>query len=149
MKTVSAPSGVQMKWLAVLAGVFCLSIATVASAAPNTRPCAADAATLCQGMQPGGGGVAKCLRKHASELSPECKGSMRKMKGKAKSFKRACGQDARKFCRDEKRGGGRILKCLTQHQDELSPACQDMMTTNGQKIKLGCRSTKSRQPAIC
>jgi len=127
MKTVSLPSGVHMKWLAVLAGVFCLAIATVASAAQNTRPCAADAANLCQGMQPGGGGVAKCLREHASELSPECKGSMRKMKSKAKNFKRACGQDARKFCQDEKRGGGRIVKCLTQHQDELSPACQDMM----------------------
>ena len=127
MKYLMALSGVQMKWFAVLAGVFCLAMATGASAAQNARPCAEDAAKLCQGMQPGGGGVAKCLKEHSSELSPECKGSMAKMKGKAKSFKRACGQDARKFCRDEKRGGGRIVKCLTQHQDELSPACKEMM----------------------
>lgn len=128
MKTVSPPSGVQMKWLAVLAGVFCFVIATGASAAQNARPCAADAAKLCQGMQPGGGQVGKCLREHAGELSPECKDSMGKMKGKARSFRQACGKDARTFCKDEKRGGGRIVKCLTQHQDELSPACKELMS---------------------
>lgn len=131
MKNLTALSGVQMKWFAVLAGVFCLAMATGASAAQNARPCDEDAARLCQGMQPGGGRVAKCLKEHSSELSAACKDSMTKAKARAraktKSFKQACGQDARKFCKDEKRGGGRILKCLTQHQDELSPACKEML----------------------
>ncbi|MCG6933526.1 MAG: cysteine rich repeat-containing protein [Gallionella sp.] len=127
MRNATAPSGVQMKFFAVLAGVFCLAIATGATAEPNARPCAADAARLCQGMQPGGGQMGQCLRKHASELSPECKGSIAKMKNKAKGFRQACGKDARKFCKDEKRGGGRIMKCLAQHQDELAPACKNMM----------------------
>jgi hypothetical protein len=131
MKNLTALSGVQMKRFAVLAGVFCLAMATGASAAQNARPCAEDAAKLCQGMQPGGGRVAKCLKEHSSELSPACKDSMvkarAKAKARAKSFKQACGQDARKFCKDEKRGGGRIMKCLAQHQGELSPACKDML----------------------
>ena len=131
MKNLTALSGVQMKWFAVLAGVFCLAVTTGASAAQNAKPCAEDAAKLCQGMQPGGGRVAKCLKEHSSELSPACRDSMAKTKAraraKAKSFKQACGQDARKFCKDEKRGGGRIMKCLTQHQNELSPACKEML----------------------
>ena len=131
MKNLTALSGVQMKWFAVLAGVFCLVVATGASAAQNAKPCAEDAANLCQGVQPGGGRVAKCLKEYSSELSPACKDSMVKAKArakaKAKSFKQACGQDARKFCKDEKRGGGRIMKCLTLRQDELSPACKEMI----------------------
>jgi len=131
MKYLTALSGVQMKWFAVLAGVFCLATATGASAAQNAKPCAEDAAMLCQGMQPGGGRVAKCLKKHSSELSPACRDSMAKTKAraraKAKSFKRACGEDARKLCKDEKRGGGRIMKCLALHQEELSPACKEML----------------------
>jgi hypothetical protein len=127
MRNATAPSGVQMKLFAILAGVLCLAIATGADAKPNSGPCAADAAKLCQGMQPGGGQVGKCLRQHVSELSPACKDSFAKIKAKAKSFRQACGEDARKFCKDEKRGGGRIMKCLAQHQDELAPDCKDMM----------------------
>jgi len=127
MKYLTALSGVQMKWFAVLAGVFCLAMATGASAAQNARPCAEDAARLCQGMQPGGGRVAKCLKEHSSELSPACKKNIAKAKRKAREFKEACKDDAKTFCKDEKRCGGRILKCLTQHQDELSPACKEIM----------------------
>ena len=131
MKNLKTLSGVQMKWFAVLAGVFCLAMATGASAAQNAKPCAEDAARLCQGIQPGGGRVAKCLKEHSGELSTACKDGMAKTRAraraKARSFKQACGQDARKFCKDAKRGGGRIVKCLAQHQDELAPACKDMM----------------------
>ena len=127
MKNVPAPLGVQMKWVSVIAGMFCLFIATGASAAQTARPCAEDAAKLCQGVQPGGGRVAKCLREHAKELSPACKGSIARAKRKAREFRQACGQDARKLCRDAKRGGGGIVKCLAQHQDELSPACKEKM----------------------
>jgi Skp family chaperone for outer membrane proteins len=127
MKNVTALSGVQMKWFAVLAGVFCLAIATDASAEQTAKPCAEDAAKLCQGVQQGGGRVAKCLKEHSKELSPACKGNMKKMKKKAKDFKEACKDDAKNFCKDEKRGGGRILKCLKQHEGELSPACKEAM----------------------
>jgi len=127
MINVTALSGVQMKWFAVLAGVFCLAMATGASAEQNARPCAEDAAKLCQGMQPGGGRVAKCLKEHSSELSPACKKNIAKAKRKAREFKEACKDDAKKLCKDEKRGGGRIVKCLAQHEDELSPACKEIM----------------------
>jgi hypothetical protein len=125
-------SGVQMKWLAVFAAVFCLSLAGGASAAD--KPCAADAAKLCAGMQPGGGAMGKCLQEHSNDLSPECKETMGKMKGKMQDFKQACKDDAAKLCKDTKPGGGKIVQCLKQHEGDLSAACKDAMAQSKGKM---------------
>ena len=127
MNNATALSGLQMKWFAVLAGVFCLAIATSASAEATAKPCADDAAKLCKGVQPGGGAVANCLKEHSSELSPACKESIEKGKKKVHEFKEACAEDAKKLCKDEKPGGGRIVQCLKKHESELSPACKANM----------------------
>jgi Cysteine rich repeat len=131
MNNAIALPGVQMKWFAVLAGVFCLAVATAASAEETARPCRDDAARLCQDVKPGRGAIAKCLKEHASELSPACKDNMvkakKKIKEKAKEVKEACNDDAKNFCKDEKPGGGNIMKCLKQHESELSPECKEQM----------------------
>lgn len=127
MKNISAFSGIQLKWPAVLAGVFCLSLAAVASAEAGGRPCADDAAKLCKDVQKGEGSVAKCLREHKEELSPACKERIAKAKEKVKEMKEECGEDAKKLCKDVQPGGGRIMQCLKQHEGELSPACKEKM----------------------
>ena len=35
----------------------------------------------------------------------------------------ACAPDIRAHCANVQRGGGRILACLQQHSEKLSPAC--------------------------
>jgi hypothetical protein len=120
-------SGIQMKWFAVLAWVFCLTVATAASAEVTARPCREDAARLCKDVKPGGGAVAKCLKEHSGELSPACKDNIAKAKEKIKEVKEACEGDAKKLCKDEKPGGGRILRCLKQHEGELSAECKAAM----------------------
>jgi hypothetical protein len=45
--------------------------------------------------------------------------------GKGGGAREACKPDAEKFCSDVKPGGGRIISCMRQHQDELSQACKD------------------------
>lgn len=127
MKIMTAFSGVQMTWLAVLAGVFCLTVATGVKAEPAARPCAEDAARLCKGVQQGQGRVARCLKEHANELSPACKENIGKAKEKVRDFKQACRDDSAKLCKGTKPGGGRILQCLKQHESELSPACKEKM----------------------
>jgi hypothetical protein len=127
MNNVTAPSGVQMKWFTVLAGVFCLAMATGASAAQTAKPCRDDAARLCPDVKPGGGALAKCMKEHASELSPACKNNIAKAKKKAQEFKQACKDDATKLCKGVKQGGGKIVQCLKQHEDELSAACKEKM----------------------
>ncbi|HTN92994.1 MAG TPA: cysteine rich repeat-containing protein [Gallionella sp.] len=136
MNHMTAQSGAPMKWLAVLAGVFCLAIATGASAAQASKPCADDAAKLCPGVQPGGGAIAKCLKEHASELSPACKQNIAKAKKKAKELKEACRDDAKALCKGMKPGGGKILQCLKQHEDELSPSCKAEMDKPRGKNKM-------------
>jgi hypothetical protein len=42
-----------------------------------------------------------------------------------KALREACSDDARKFCAEVQRGGGRIVKCLRDHSAELAPPCRD------------------------
>jgi hypothetical protein len=37
----------------------------------------------------------------------------------------ACADDIAKFCKGLQPGGGRIAKCLKDHEKELSPACKE------------------------
>jgi hypothetical protein len=52
-----------------------------------------------------------------------------KVKEKAREAKEACHDDVMKFCKDVQPGGGRILKCLKEHENELSPECQSKMSS--------------------
>ncbi len=127
MKNATTPYGGQMKWVVVLAGIFCLAIATGATARQDAKPCADDAARLCDGIQPGGERVARCLKEHSNELSPACNKNIAKAKRNATKLKQACKEDAQRLCETVKPGGGRIVQCLKQHQDELTAECREAM----------------------
>jgi len=113
--------------MAILAGVFCLSMAAGVSAAQNAKPCAEDVAKLCKGVQPGQGRLAQCLKEHSNELSPACKENIKIVKEKIQDFVQACKTDKERLCKDIKPGAGRIIQCLKQHEGELSPACKEKM----------------------
>jgi len=55
--------------------------------------------------------------------------------GKAEKGEGPCREDAKKFCGNEKPGGGRIAKCMKSHEAELSPACQSAMKQAEQRVK--------------
>jgi Cysteine rich repeat len=126
MESRSMGSGIQPGWLAVVCGIFCLALSSV-TLAQEARPCAEDAAKLCKGVQPGAGRIAQCMKEHANELSPACKENMREMRERARNFAKACRQDIRQSCGNVQRGGGRIVQCLRQHEDALSPKCREHM----------------------
>jgi hypothetical protein len=132
MNNRSISSSIRSSSLAVLAGVFCL-VLSAGVWAQDSKPCADDAAKLCKGIAPGDARVAKCMKEHESELSPACKANIAKAKEELKEFSDACKEDVQKSCKGIKVGGGRILRCLKEHEATLSPACKQEMSKGGKK----------------
>ncbi len=46
-----------------------------------------------------------------------------------------CAEDVSKFCKDVKPGGGAIVKCLKEHEKDLSPSCKETLKTAQEKPK--------------
>jgi len=102
-------------------------IALVLLLAAAEHPCLADADRLCKGVEPGGGRVLACLRKHDKELSPECRKKRETFREEAEEIKKSCADDADRFCIGVTPGRGGVLRCLINRYSELSPPCrQDM-----------------------
>ncbi len=91
-------------------------------------PCADDIAKYCKDMKPGDGRIARCLKENEKQLSPACRSSIEESKKRVKEAHQACEGDAQKYCKDVKPGQGRIVKCLREHEKELSPECRAKMT---------------------
>ncbi|MDI4663446.1 cysteine rich repeat-containing protein [Xanthobacter autotrophicus] len=50
----------------------------------------------------------------AQNISPE----------QAKALRTACEADVKKLCAGVQPGGGRLVQCLKEHKDEVTPPCQ-------------------------
>jgi hypothetical protein len=91
---------------------------------PHPGACKADVERLCKGVKPGGGRIIRCVKEHEADLSTECKEAMAEARQEIREWAQACEPDVQKFCKDAKPGGGRILRCLGEHEAELAPACK-------------------------
>lgn len=88
------------------------------------RPCRADVAKLCAGISPGEGRIRMCLRENASQLSPDCRGKIENARERVKQVSKACAKDAKTYCRDVEKGGGRVFRCLKGHETLLTKECR-------------------------
>ena len=95
------------------------------------NPCKADVERLCGDVKPGEGRIQACLKEHKDEISPECGKKIaiaaETLQKKAVEVAAACQGDAEKLCPGVEPGKGPILKCLLQHQDELSDGCSSSL----------------------
>jgi hypothetical protein len=150
MKNRSVFSGIQMNWFAVLAGVFCLTVAAGVSAAQTAKPCADDAAKLCKDVS-GQGKIAKCLNEHSNDLSPACKEHIEKAKAKIQHVTQACKEDAAKLCKSVPGGGKRagVAKCLNEHINDLSPACRETIEKAKKKVQHVKEACKEDAAKLC
>ena len=111
--------------LTILAFFLAGFVSAVQAQEPIQRgACKADVEKFCKDVKKGGGRIIKCMRQHEKELSQACKDEIAAAREKEKEFQRSCRADEAKFCKDVRPGGGRIIRCLKQHEAELSPACQ-------------------------
>lgn len=114
--------------LLVVCALLISGTADAAQAAGQRQgPCADDVAKFCKDVQPGGGRMARCLKQHEQELSPACMQHVSEVKKRGQEFRAACEDDVLKLCGDVQPGGGRILSCLRQHEQELTPDCKAKM----------------------
>lgn len=113
----------------IVVGVAVLLMSAGVTAAEH--PCKVDAERLCKGVEPGEGRILQCLKQHEAELSAACKEKRDSFRERMQEIRAACEEDAKKFCAGVQPGGGRIARCLQQHQDDLSEACRG----EGRKIR--------------
>lgn len=52
---------------------------------------------------------------------------------RGRAARKACAEDVKKFCPEVKAGEGRIVQCLKQHAQDLSPNCAEMMQQRGKR----------------
>ena len=113
-----------LKLVLVAAVVFCFaSSLSYAQEMAKKGPCQADIEKFCKDIKPGQGRIAQCIKRHEAELSSACENHINIEKEKVREFVNACKPDAEKFCKDVKPGHGHIVRCLKQHQAEISPNC--------------------------
>ena len=99
-------------------------LAGTGAVAQEAQPCKADVEKFCQGVQPGGGRIAACLKQHKDEVSPACKSRIAQAEKRLKEVHQACEDDIMSFCAGVEPGDGRVAKCLKAHQDQLSAECK-------------------------
>jgi Cysteine rich repeat len=103
--------------------------------AAEKDPCAEDVSKFCQDFPPGIAAIANCLEYHEKDLSPACREYRSKMTGRRLEireemmarvrFYQACKNDMAKFCKDVKSDLPEIVKCLSDHERELTGPCAE------------------------
>jgi hypothetical protein len=115
--------------------LLCLSAGGGAYAAEGELPCAEEIAKYCKDVKPGGGRILDCLNGHQQDLSITCSRKLEESKQKLMEAQQACTGDMEKFCKDVQPGQGRILNCLREHAQELSPACSQIIGKTMGKVQ--------------
>jgi Cysteine rich repeat len=68
---------------------------------------------------------------------------------KARKGDGPCAEDEKKFCGNEKPGGGRKAKCMKSHESELSPACQSAMKAAEERVREVREECKADADKFC
>jgi hypothetical protein len=84
--------------------------------------CEEDRRKFCSGVAGGKARIARCMKEHEAELSPECRARSADLKD-LMGPGNPCHPDQEKFCANVVPGEGRVLNCMAEHRPELSEAC--------------------------
>ena len=93
--------------------------------------CQADLDKYCNQVTPGEGRMLYCVAAHQDKISDQCEGALvdaamilADVTDRVVTTAEACGPELEKFCGNVELGGGRVLACLNEHDDELSDTCE-------------------------
>ncbi len=119
----------KLMMLLVLSAVSLVAAPGTAKAQGGTGPCTEDIQKICAGVQAGGGRYRSCLNQHEAELSAACQEHLKTAEARVAAWRQACEADVQKLCAGLETGGGKIVKCLREHQADLSVACKQELST--------------------
>jgi hypothetical protein len=108
---------------------------TIHAYADESLLCADEIEKFCKEVKPGGGRIMECLKAHEAELCTSCKGKLIELQGFIKDCEHACSGDIAQFCKEIQPGGGRIVKCLREHDKQLSPTCSAKLEMIGKRLQ--------------
>jgi hypothetical protein len=118
-------------WLAL---IVALAASFAAPLRAQEEACKADVEKFCKNVEPGEGGIMRCLKEHEAELSAPCKAAGEEMKAGKEAMKEACKSDFDTFCKGIEPGEGRLIKCIKEHEAKLSPKCKAVMAKEKEKM---------------
>ena len=96
-------------------------------AAADDPPCLADVKRFCADVPVGGGRVQACLKEHDAQISEVCRTRVDTLMREAGLIEGSCRWDIGYFCSNVAPGGGRIVSCLEENKEHLSPSCSTML----------------------
>jgi hypothetical protein len=111
------------------------ALAAAAPAALAAEPCVEEIEQYCADVPAGEGNIVKCLHEHREQLSPEC---VERMRADAKKFLQVsadCLDDVDRFCSDVEPGQGRVIVCLSRHEQDLAPVCRKHLQEGRRNVR--------------
>ena len=122
------------------------SLSAPAVMAAETTPCLEEIEKYCNHVKPGEG-ILKCLQENDKELSTVCRDKLEANYKKLLNARQLCAKDIEKFCNGIVPGGGRILRCLGGHRDELAPECREIVTAGKKPVTDAPKPIATEPPA--
>jgi hypothetical protein len=126
-------SVVRISLVVFIAVAVGLGFWAVPRAFAENGPCKEDMAKYCKDVKPGEGRIIKCMKEHEKDLSPGCKAKIAEMKEKRHEAREECKDDVVRFCGNVKPGEGRIIHCLKEHENDLTPQCKAKLESHHHK----------------
>jgi len=93
----------------------------------SVNSCQADIQQYCAKVQPGGGAITACLKKHETSLSSSCNDYRQLIKERLVAFINACTSDSKTYCANVQPGQGRIYACLKKNEAKLTATCKNQI----------------------
>ncbi|TGK79163.1 hypothetical protein EHQ24_16585 [Leptospira noumeaensis] len=108
--------------------IFCFHFGLFAETKTIYEICQPEIVNYCQGVKHTKARILQCLKERGKNLSDACETAQSTlsdaMKTKSQGF---CKEDVSEYCRWIIPGGGRILKCLFQHETSISTQCKTVL----------------------
>jgi hypothetical protein len=125
----------RMSRLALGGALATIALVAAAPVAFAAEPCVEEIEQFCPDVPVGEGNIVRCLHEHREQLSPGCVERMRADAKKLLQVSADCLDDVDRFCNDVEPGKGRVIVCLSRHEQDLAPVCRKHLQEGRRNVR--------------